>query len=217
MDSEQPTTARGSAPLRADARRNRDRIIAAAAQAFAVRGPDVPVEEIARAAGVGIGTVYRRFPDRDALIRAVAQETVRSAMAHARAAVIEEPTAWAALERFLRQSHEVRLAVRLVIDSPGARAAMEDDPEICELRRVMLDVLDRIVHAAQAEGSLRADVGTGDVAAAFLLLVRPLIVPEADTAASALERCLGVLLDGLRASAATSLPGEALARTALEH
>src|SRR5690606_39081124 len=58
-------------PLRADARRNRDRIINAARTAFAERGPEVPMEEIARCAGVGTGTLYRRFPDRESLVRAV--------------------------------------------------------------------------------------------------------------------------------------------------
>jgi AcrR family transcriptional regulator len=202
--------------LRADARRNRDRIVAAATQAFVVQGADVPVEEIARAAGVGVGTVYRRFPDRDALIREVAQETLRTALSQVRVAVTEEPTAWAALVRFLGQSRALRLSVRLMMDSPDARATMVDDPEICRLRRAMMDVLDRVVHAAQAEGSLRADVGTGDVATAFVLLVRPLLLPDADVASAALERCLGVMLDGLRAGSGSELPGAPLHRSDLE-
>ncbi|MGI5130615.1 TetR/AcrR family transcriptional regulator [Pseudonocardia sp. CA-107938] len=197
----------GDGRLRADARRNRDRIVAAATRAFAAHGAGVPVEEIARAAGVGVGTVYRRFPDRDALIRAVAQETLRTALTQARIAVTEEPTAWAALARFLGQSREVRLAVRLMMDSPGAHDAMAGDPETGRLRHAMIDVLDRIVLAAQAEGSLRDDVGTGDVATAFVLLVRPLLVPDAELASHALERCLGVMLDGLRAGSTSTLPG----------
>ena len=75
--------------LRADARRNRDQIVAAAKQWFAVQGPDVPMEEIARAAGVGVGTLYRRFPDREALIRAVVRESLTISVAEARAALEE--------------------------------------------------------------------------------------------------------------------------------
>jgi AcrR family transcriptional regulator len=203
---------RGPSRLRADARRNRDRIVAAATQAFAAQGADVPVEEIARAAGVGVGTVYRRFPDRDALIREVAKETFDAALSQVRAAVTEETTAWAALVRFLGQSRAMRLSVRLIMDSPDARASMADDPEVCRLRRAMMEVLDQVVKAAQAEGSLRADVGTGDVATAFVLLVRPLLLPDPDVASAALERCLGVMLDGLRAGSGSELPGAPLSR-----
>nr|WP_238440965.1 helix-turn-helix domain-containing protein [Frankia sp. AgW1.1] len=69
--------------LRADARRNRDRIIATAKLAFADDGPDVPMEEIARLAGVGVGTLYRRFPDRDALVVAVVRDSLATALAPA--------------------------------------------------------------------------------------------------------------------------------------
>src|SRR5690349_8273462 len=62
-------------PLRADARRNREQIIEAARTLFLSLGPDVPMEEIARAAGVGVGTLYRRFPDRDELVKAVSLDT----------------------------------------------------------------------------------------------------------------------------------------------
>lgn len=206
----------GPERLRADARRNRDRILVAAAQAFTTGGADVPAEEIARAAGVGIGTVYRRFPDREALVRAVAKETLHKALAEARAAVTEEPTAWAALVRFLGQSRQLRLAVRLIMGSPGAHDAMHDDPDTLGLRRSMLDVLDGVVHAARDEGSLRPDVGTGDVATLFVMLVRPLLLPDPDLASVALERSLGVMLDGLRTGSGSPLPGTAIGRADLE-
>ncbi len=159
--------------------------------------------------------LYRRFPDRDALIRAVAQDTLHKALAEARAAVAEEATAWAALVRFLGQSRQLRMAVRLTMDSPGVHAAMRDDPDTVELRRAMLDVLDGVVHAARAECSLRADVGTGDVATAFVMLVRPLMLPDPDLASVALERCLVVMLDGLRAGSGSPLPGTPIGRADL--
>jgi AcrR family transcriptional regulator len=204
-----------TAGLRADARRNRDRIVAAAKRCFADFGPEVPVEEIARSAGVAPGTLYRRFPDRDALISAVALDNLQHALAETRAAAAEEPTAWAALVRVLRQSYELRLSIQLGMAHPRARAIVSDDPRTDELRRAMLDVVDSVVSAAQAEGSLRADVGAGDVAALFILLVRPtpMPMPGSDPGRLASERCLAVMLDGLRAASQgrpTPLPGEPL-------
>ena len=201
--------------LRADARRNRDRIVAAAKTCFTAHGADVPMEEIARAAGVGSGTLYRRFPDRAALIHAVALDNLRHTLAEVRAAVAEEPSAWGALVRFLRQSYELRLAVQLAMASPVARAIVENDPETDELRRAMLEVLDGVVRGAQAEGSLRADIGTGDVAAMFVLLVRPLPFPHEDSSRLATERCMALMLDGLRARPDGRLPGQPLTRADL--
>lgn len=196
--------------LRADARRNRDQIVAAAKQWFAVQGPDVPMEEIARAAGVGVGTLYRRFPDREALIRAVVRESLTISVAEARAALAEEPTAWQALVRVLRQSRELRLIVRLTTAAQPAKTIVKDDEESSELRRAMIEVLDNVVHAAQAEGTLRTDIDTGDVSMLFMLLVRPVPLPDEETAELARERCTALVLDGLRAHTGTPLPGRPL-------
>lgn len=203
-------TADPATGLRADARRNRDQIVAAAKHSFATQGPDVPMEEIARAAGVGVGTLYRRFPDRDALIRAVARDSFGNALAEARAAVAEEPTAWQALVRVLHQSQELRLTVRLATASP-ARTILQDDQETGSFRRAMIEVLDGVVHAAQAEGTLRADVDTGDVAVVFALLIRQMPIPYERAAELAPPRCMALMLDGLRAQPGiTDLPGRPL-------
>jgi AcrR family transcriptional regulator len=196
--------------LRADARRNRDQILAAAKQWFAEQGPDVPMEEIARSAGVGVGTLYRRFPDREALIRAVARESLANSVAEARIALAEEPTAWQALVRFLRQSRELRLTVRLRMAAKPARTVLKDDEEGNALRRAMIEALDAVVHAAQAEGSLRSDVDTGDVAMLFALLIRQAPLPDEEATELARERCTALILDGLRAPAGMPLPGRAL-------
>lgn len=203
-------TAEPEAALRADARRNRDRIVASAKQWFALHGADVPVEDIARTAGVGIGTLYRRFPDREALIRAVARDNFAGALAEARAAAVEEPTAWQALVRFLRQSTELRLCVQLAMTSPAARAIIKGDPHTEESRRAMLDVLDAVVRSAQAEGTLRTDIGTGDVAMVFVLLIRQVPLPNEEAGQVASERCMAIMLDGLRAHPGTALPAHPL-------
>lgn len=159
--------------LRADALRNRTQVIAAAKKMFAERGAEVPLEEIARAAGVGIGTLYRRFPDRAALIRAVCQESFAHVLAEVRAAQQEAPTAWEALVRALRSSRELALGVQLSAFSPLAGNILRDDPQTGEFRDQLLEVIDALVRTAQDEGSLRPDVGTGDIAWLISLLLRP--------------------------------------------
>jgi AcrR family transcriptional regulator len=209
-------TDRPETPLRADARRNRELILQAAKRVFAEQGPDASVEEIARAAGLGVGTLYRRFPDRESLVRAVGEDNLTNALREARAAVAEEPTAWAALVRILRPSQEVRLSFQLGMASPAARAALSDDPGTREQRRGMLDLLDEVVHAAQAEGSLRADIDTGDVAMVFVMLVKHVSLPRSETLAMATDRCMALMLDGLRARPdALDMPGTPLTRSDL--
>ncbi|MEU0469114.1 helix-turn-helix domain-containing protein [Amycolatopsis sp. NPDC006131] len=192
--------------LRADAQRNRDQIVAAARQVFAAAGPDVPMEEIARAAGVGVGTLYRRFPDREALIRAVARESFAQVLADAREAAAEEPTAFDALVRVIGRSHQLQASVQLALVSERAREILKRDPETAASRDALLAELDAIVQAAQAEGLVRADVGTGDVAILFSLVLRQ---PPAvdDPALLAFERAAALMLDGLRSSSASPLPG----------
>ncbi|WP_033342574.1 TetR/AcrR family transcriptional regulator [Catenuloplanes japonicus] len=191
--------------LRADAQRNRDQIIAAAKRAFLHGGTDQPMEEIARLAGVGIGTLYRRFPDREALVRAVAQDNFGALADEARAALAEEETSWDALVRLLGRSTDLRLSLRLSLLSPAAWHAIHDDPEIVRHRTEILELLDEIVRGAQAEGALRADVGTGDIAVLGSLLLRP--GPGRD---EMLARAMAVILDGLRAAPGTALPGHAV-------
>jgi AcrR family transcriptional regulator len=193
--------------LRADARRNRDQIMAAAKAVFAELGPDVPMEEIARRAGVGVGTLYRRFPDRDALIRAVAQENFGAVLDDARAATAEESTAWDALVRLMGRSRDLRLSVRLAVLSPPAWVAIRDDPRTQQFRDGIMAVLDNLVRGAQAEGALRTDVGPGDVAALVSLLLRRVPADNDDMAELILERALVLILDGLRARPGSPLPG----------
>ncbi|GAB2999784.1 TetR/AcrR family transcriptional regulator [Amycolatopsis acidiphila] len=195
--------------LRADARRNRDQILAAAKAMFAEEGPDVPMEEIARRAGVGVGTLYRRFPDRDALIKAVAQDNFAQVLAEAEAAEGEEPTAWEALVRLLSRSRALRLSVHLALLSPQAWATIREDPQTQHFRDEIMDVLDRIVAGAQREGQLRSDVGAGDVAVLVSLLLKRVPAPK-DTADVVTDRVLALMLDGLRARPGSPLPGRVL-------
>ncbi|MEU6132124.1 TetR/AcrR family transcriptional regulator [Saccharopolyspora sp. NPDC047091] len=199
----------GEPPLRADARRNRDQIIGAAKSLFTSAGPEVPMEEIARGAGVGVGTLYRRFPDRESLIRAVARDNFANTLAEAEAAAVEEATGWDSLVRLLKSSDELQLSVHLGMSSPRAWDIVKGDEVTQRLRDSLLATLDSVVATAQAEGSLRADVGAGDIAAIFAMLLRRPAPDDLDSHRLA-ERALLVMLDGLRAPGRPSagLPGE---------
>jgi AcrR family transcriptional regulator len=196
-------------PLRADARRNRDQILAAARTIFVAQGPDAPMEEIARSAGVGVGTLYRRFPDRETLIREVALDSFTRALTEAKDSIEEEPTAWDALVRFVRFSQELRLSIHLAMISAQAGAIIRDDPTTERFRQVLLSDLDRMVKGAQAEGQVRPDVGTGDVAMLFVLLMRQL-PDKFDNIEGAADRCMALMLDGLRAQPGSQLPSRAI-------
>jgi AcrR family transcriptional regulator len=200
-------TADPETTLRADARRNRDQILAAAKTIFAVSGPEVPMEEIARAAGVGVGTLYRRFPDRDALVRAVAMDNFERVLIDARTIAAEETSPWRALERLLRQSVELQLVVQLAMESHRTLAILKGDPEVRRMREEILEVLDGFVHDAQAEGKLRPDVGAGDIAILFATLLRQVRAKAPEVAEMAARRCVGIMIDGLGARPGTELPG----------
>ena len=203
-------SAPASPALRVDAQRNRDRILVAAAEAFATTGPDTPVEEIASAAGVAVGTLYRRFPDRQALIRGVALMNFGKTVAEVQLAAQEESTGWDALARIFAQSQHLRLAMRFALELPTARRILEGDPEATVLKRQMVAAFDQVVSKAQAEGSVRTDIGSGDVAVAFVFLARQIPVPHIESAPLATQRLLALMLDAFRARPVDPLPGRAL-------
>src|SRR5690349_18536812 len=97
--------------MRADALRNYERIIASARQAFAEQGPDAPLEDIARRAGVGIGTLYRHFPNRDVLIEAVYRSSIEELSARAHE-LLEKLSPAEAFEQWLREQVQWVMANR---------------------------------------------------------------------------------------------------------
>ncbi len=200
--------------LRADARRNRDQILVAAREIFAERGADVPMEEIARRASVGVGTLYRRFVDRETLIRAVFRDTYQAVADETRAALAEEPTAWDALMRIMRQSAWLHVSVQA--KSPRVTAVVRADEETSRVRDELLDMLDQVVRRAQEEGTLRRDVGVGDLAMLFISVVHQTQAVTSDVAGLVPGRVLAIMMDGLRAPAPGELPGRPLTRTDLD-
>jgi AcrR family transcriptional regulator len=178
-------------PLRADARRNRERILAAAREACAQHGASVQVDDVARAAGVGVGTVYRHFPTKDALIEALVAEKYRVTSENMREALeIDDP--WEAFAAGVRRNAEVMAADAALRDAmirlgPAARGSDADRDELYALAG-------RLVQRAQAAGALRDDVTVDDVGALIGGLCASMGHPELDW-----RRHLEVLLDGLRA------------------
>ncbi|MCP2163892.1 TetR/AcrR family transcriptional regulator [Goodfellowiella coeruleoviolacea] len=160
--------------LRADARRNREQVIAAAREVFLAQGVDAPLEEIARRAGVGIATLYRRFPDRRTLIREVSLDAMALAAAQLRAARAEEDDEWAALVRFFHAVLETRIGTVLPVLLGSLGMEFSPDDELWASRSQLVAELDELVRAAQRTGRLRADVGVGDVMLGLLKLLRPL-------------------------------------------
>lgn len=193
--------------LRADARRNRDQIIASATRAFAEHGEDVPMEEIARAAGVGVGTLYRRFPDRTTLVLAVVQDSMRSLLDQVRRCHEDEPTAWDALVRGLSHSRELKLSMRMShLISPATESRVRADATLQLLRQQLIETFDHLVDAAQVEGSLRPDVATPDVVRLFGSVYHSSHQDPGDTEELHARRALSVVLDGLRVGPHQTLP-----------
>ncbi|MFI7410783.1 TetR/AcrR family transcriptional regulator [Streptomyces sp. NPDC049627] len=206
MQTATPVTRKASRP-RADALRNRERIVTAAREMFVEFGPDVPLDDIARRAGVGNATVYRNFPDRDALVREVVCSVMERTAAAAERALAETGDAFGALERFVHTAADERISalcpmVQSTFDQhhPDLEVARE------RVEQLVVEIMDR----AKAAGQLRSDVDVGDVLLAAAQLSRPPAGTGCHIADRFVHRHLQLFLDGLRAPARSVLPGTAL-------
>jgi AcrR family transcriptional regulator len=176
--------------MRVDAQRNRDQIVAAARVLFVTGGIDVPMDEVAKAAGVGVGTLYRRFPDRDALLAAVTVDIFERLAAMIATARKQEPSAWDALRRYLREWAEFRLGLLQDPLCCGMSQALRASPALVEVRTRWLEDFEQTVRDAQDAGDLRKDVGLTEIATFMNLLIR-------DEPTPATSRILELMLDGL--------------------
>jgi AcrR family transcriptional regulator len=170
--------------LRADARRNLERVLDAATEVFAASGPDASIDEIARLAGVGHGTVFRRFPTKDDLMFAVIERHVDELCGYAREALAADDPGQAFFDFVWR-------VAELNMSTPGLHRCVVhcgDKPGAAELEQLA----DRVVARAQRAGVVRRDVKAQDVR----LLVRSALT---NAPAGQWRRYLGVVLDGLRA------------------
>lgn len=157
--------------LRADARMNRERILVAARDVFVEEGPGAPLEEISRRAGTGIATLYRRFPDRQALMRAVVLDALERTSEEAHRAADEEPDPFAALVRYMHRSLDTRIAA--VIPVLLGEITLDDD-EMLRARDKSTRLLQHLTDAAHHAGKLRPDVTFGDLSMLIIRFSRPL-------------------------------------------
>lgn len=181
-------------PLRADAQLNHDRLLDAAAAAFALDGADASLKAIAKDAGVGIGTLYRRFPTRENLVEAVYRNEVGrlcDAVPDLLAASPPADALRAWMDRFVEF-----LATRHAM-AAAFRSVLVDDGDLrMQTRGLLVDAVAELLAAGAADGSVRADLDADDVLVALAGLA--LVAGEPRQQAQA-HRLLGLLLDGLRA------------------
>jgi AcrR family transcriptional regulator len=187
---------------RADARRNRKRILTSAREQLAEHGLDVPVEQIARAAGVGVGTVYRHFPAKEDLLQALADERFAFFADTAREG-LDDPDPW---NGFCRLMHE---SARVTAEDRALSEAMDQLPNLCTVSAAkvgLLDLMRELVERAKANGTMRADFTADDVPSLMRGLARATASHHGGPPAMSWERYLEIMLAGLRAPGQDSTP-----------
>jgi AcrR family transcriptional regulator len=191
-------------PLRADAVHNRGRILAAARDVFVEQGAAAPLDVIARRAGTGIATLYRRFPDREALMRAVVLDALHKTADEARSAADEVPDPFDALVRYMHRALDIRTGA--VIPALLDEISLHDD-EMVQAREAGSQQLQTLIDAAHQAGTLRREVTFADIGLLIVRLSRPLPGPFPREVNDALShRHLDLVVNGMRgdASSATS-------------
>ncbi|MBA2951372.1 TetR/AcrR family transcriptional regulator [Streptomyces himalayensis] len=205
MDAATVAQRRTSRP-RADALRNRERIVAAAREMFVEFGAEVPFDEIARRAGVGNATLYRHFPDREALVREVVCSVMDGTSELAEAALAEEGDAFAALRRFVHAAADERVGALCPMLSGSFD---KHHPDLLAARERIEALVEALMERARRAGQLRSDVAVGDLMVALSQLTRPLPGTGCLGMDRFVHRHLQLFLDGLQAPARSELPGTA--------
>jgi AcrR family transcriptional regulator len=186
---------------RADARRNREAVLAAAKTLFADQGLDAQIPDVAKAARVGVGTVYRHFPTKEDLIAALAAEHFERLAQKAREC-LEMADAWEGIADFIRFSTQIQADDRGLCEVTGSRPDLMDTaahatglPELC----------DRLVKRAQRSGKLRRDLAWEDIPMIACSLGRSTYA-SMGPATGRWPRLVEIVLDGLRAPGSGKLP-----------
>jgi AcrR family transcriptional regulator len=187
--------------LRADARRNREAVMAAAKKLFADQGLDAQMPDVATAAKVGVGTVYRHFPTKDDLIAALAAERFERLAEKAQEAIdAEDP--WEALCDFIRFSAQIQADDRGLCEVMGSRPEVMDNSALA----VGLDALcDKLVKRAQRSGGLRKDLAWEDIPMIACGVGRMTQV-DMGPGTGRWPRLVEIVIDGLRAPGSSKLP-----------
>jgi AcrR family transcriptional regulator len=183
-------------PLRADAERNRAKILDAAAEVFATQGLDATLDEVAAAAGVGVGTVYRRFPDKEALIAALFDNAIDE-IANLADAAVNHGNSWEALVWFLEEALQRQCSNRGLRDVVVGSTYAAENFESAKGR--ITPAIASLVRRAQNDGYLRRDVVVADVPI-LEMMISFLGNMTASAAPDLWRRYLTIILDGLRVS-----------------
>ena len=187
----------GERPMRADARRNRELLVVAARNVFATQGAAASMEAIAKEAGVGVGTLYRHFPNRLDLVEAVYQTDVEELSETAHRVAELEP--WAAVEAFFDAYLRYARTKKTFLDE--LHQAFEKNPDLRSKARGLLESsFDVVIDRGKKAGVVRNDVDGSDV----MQLVSP-VCTNASVEPEQAERLLRMILDGLRADAARTV------------
>jgi AcrR family transcriptional regulator len=197
------TTTSQPRPLRADAQRNHDRIVVAAGEAFAELGLDVSMEEIARRAGVGPATLYRRFPSKQALLRAIFEAGLAK-LEPTLAAAAAQDDAWEGLlagMSTLLEAQAANMALVQVLAAAGELTLLKD-----ELRARVFEPLDALFARAQASGQVRADLDPRELHLLIRMVSCTTEPDDAGASAATWRRYLTLLADALRTPTPTPLP-----------
>jgi len=189
-------------PLRADARRNRERVLEGAREVFAEHGRDAQMDDVAKRAGVGVGTVYRHFPTKEALIEALAIDRFEKVLAVGKEALLN-PDPWAAFEGAIWAGAELTASDRSFTEIVGEITGPMPLPE--RLEREMRETYGELMRRAQEAGKLRADLVFDDVP--MFMCGIGLGARKTHPCPDAWKRHVAIVIDGLRAqNATTELP-----------
>ena len=192
---------RAARTQRADARRNREAVLAAAKQLFADQGIDAQMPDVARAAKVGVGTVYRHFPTKDDLVAALVVERFERLAEKAREG-LEADDPWTGFCDFIRFSAQIQADDRALCDVMGSR---EDMMNVAALAADLPDLCEKLVKRAQRAGELRRDLAWEDIPMIACGLGR-ITQPTMGPATGRWPRLVEIILDGLRAPGSAKLP-----------
>ncbi len=189
-------------PLRKDAERNRQRILEAARELFAQEGLGVTLNDIAHHAGVGVGTVYRRFPEKEQLIEELFEQQL-SELVGLMEEALENPDPWLGLTGFLRRNLELQARDRafreIIVGTPEAAQ------RVATIRARMFPLGAKLVRRAKDAGALRADFDASDVPMMFLMLTTVLDAAR-EVEPELWHRYLEIFIQGLRAEPTPPAP-----------
>lgn len=188
---------------RADARRNRQKVLDAATDLFAEQGLSVHVDDIAKRAGVGVATLFRNFPTKEALIEAVVADMQQDLLDDVHAA-LAEPDPGEAFKAFVNRVAKLRSRHRVLAEKMATELGphIVDSPVEDQLRAA----IERLVERAQAAGAIRGDVGPADVAMLLAGIIGAAAIAD-DIEPTIRDRYIAIMWDGLCTPNPTPLPG----------